>query len=69
MIIIVLYMMIILHAYEFTMIVLMRRNLPVCILESGMSIWASWNSYDLVLVTIPIQNMQDKLKQRKNIHV
>jgi len=54
MIIIVLYMMIILHAYEFTMIVLMRRNLPVCILESGMSIWASWNSYDLVLVTIPI---------------
>ena len=35
MIIIVLYMMIILHAYEFTMIVLMSWNLPVCILESG----------------------------------
>jgi len=54
MIIIVLYMMIILHAYEFTMIVLMSWSLPVYLLESGMSIWASWNSSDLVLVTIPI---------------
>ena len=58
-------MMIILHAYEFTMIVLMSWSLPVYILESGMSIWASWNSYDLVLVTIPIQKYTRQVKSKK----